>query len=339
MRGIQVSEYVQSLTQLTVHDLPDPSTKDDEYLIEIGAAAMNYFDLLQIAGKYQNQPALPWISGSEFSGVVIAIPRLLSGNRKPKFQIGDQVFGGCQGAYANKIAVKEEFLKSVPEGWSFVESAGLSITAPTSYCALVTQANTKPGEYVLIHGAAGGVGLAAIQIAKAIGATVISTAGTQHKLDIARAFGADHTINYTDSTWPDQVKRLTPGSRGVDVVFDPVGMIDASTKCSRWKARLLVIGFAAGSIEKLALNKVLLKNISIVGLHWGAYSIHEPDCIDDVWQGIFGLIHAGKLRPTVFSDKKYVGLESIPEALKELESRRSWGKVVVSIPHEQRSNL
>ncbi|KAI1001064.1 hypothetical protein K3495_g7138 [Podosphaera aphanis] len=339
MRGIQIKEYVQSPTGLRVDDLPDPPTPEAQYLIEIRASATNYFDLLQIAGKYQHQPLIPWIAGSEFSGVVLSVPNNMPANRKPKFQIGDRVFGASQGAFATKIAAKEESLKPIPESWSFLESAGLSVTAPTSYAALVTRAGIKPGDHVLIHGAAGGVGLAAVQIAKAMGATVIATGGTQYKLDVAKVFGADHLINHTDSTWPNQVKKLTPEGRGVDIVFDPVGMIDISTKCSRSNACLLVIGFAAGSIEKLALNKVLLKNISIVGLHWGAYTTDEPEITDRVWQGIFELIRTGKFRPTVYTDKTFIGLRSVPEALQVLEARRSWGKVVVAIPREERSNL
>jgi NADPH2:quinone reductase len=197
----------------------------------------------------------------------------------------------------------------------------------------------KAGDYVLVHAAAGGVGLAAVQIAKAFGATVIATAGTEHKLSVAKSFGADYGINYTDPSWPEQVKKLTPKGRGVDIVYDPVGMIDKSTKCIRWNGRLLVIGFAAGAIEKVAMNKVLLKNISIVGLHWGAYSINEPEMIDVVWNGIFKLIEEGKFKGTVFTDKEFVGLENVPEALKSLGSRGTWGKVVVKIPQAGESRL
>lgn len=178
-----------------------------------------------------------------------------------------------------------------------------------------------------------------MQIAKAFGATVIATAGTKHKLDVAKSFGADHGIDYTDPTWPDQVKRLTPNGRGVDIVFDPVGMIDKSTKCIRWNGRLLVIGFAAGAIEKVAMNKVLLKNISIVGLHWGAYATNEPEAIQPVWDGLFKLMEEGKFRGTVYTDKEFVGLESVPDALKSLGSRGTWGKVVVKVPQEGQAKL
>lgn len=276
------------------------------------------------------------MSGSEFSGTIISVPSSLP---NPKFKKGDKVFGASQGGYATQICAEEKQLRPVPNGWSFFEAAGLFVTAPTSYGALVTRAGVKEGDWVLVHAAAGGVGLAAVQIAKAFGATVIATAGTKHKLEVAKSFGADYTIDYTDPTWPAQVKKLTPKGRGVDIVFDPVGLIDLSTKCTRWNGRLLVVGFAAGSIEKLALNKVLLKNISIVGLHWGAYTINEPEVIDVVWDGIFKLIDEGKFRGTVFTDKEFVGLESVGEALESLGSRGTWGKVVVKVPQEGESKL
>lgn len=338
MRGIQIKEYVQGPDNLTITTIPDPIPNPDQYLISIHASATNFFDLLQIRGKYQHQPPLPWISGSEFAGVILAVPSSPK-TSKPKYKVGDKVFGASQGGYATKVCSREETLKPVPKGWSFFEAAGLFVTAPTSYGALVTRAGVKEGDYVLVHAAAGGVGLAAVQIAKAFGAIVIATAGTAHKLAVAKSFGADYGVDYTDPSWPEQVKKLTPKGRGVDIVYDPVGMIDKSTKCTRWNGRLLVIGFAAGNIEKVAMNKVLLKNISIVGLHWGAYAIHEPEMIDVVWKGIFKLIEEGKFRGTVYTDREFVGLESVPEALKSLGSRGTWGKVVVKVPQEGESKL
>jgi NADPH2:quinone reductase len=321
---------------LTVTNLPDPIPSSNQYLIAIHASATNFFDLLQIRGKYQHQPPLPWVSGSEFAGTILSVPSAL---KSPKYKVGDRVFGASQGGYATKVCAPEPALYPVPDGWSFFEAAGLFVTAPTSYGALVNRAGVKEGDVVLVHAAAGGVGLAAVQIAKAFGATVIATAGTAHKLEVAKSFGADYCINYNEKDWPQQVKKLTPKGRGVDIVFDPVGLIDLSTKCIRWNGRLLVIGFAAGNIEKLALNKVLLKNISIVGLHWGAYTTNEPETIQPVWDGIFKLIAEKKFRGTVFTDKEFVGLESVGEALQSLGSRGTWGKVVVKVPQEKESKL
>ncbi|KAL6708871.1 hypothetical protein ACN47E_002278 [Coniothyrium glycines] len=339
MKGIQIKEYVNGPEDLRVLDLPVPTPKPNEYLIAIHASATNFFDLLQIRGKYQNQPAFPWIAGSEFSGQVLQAPTSLPGGKTPAFKKGDKVFGASQGGYATHIVCTEEFLKPVPEGWSYEDAAGVFVTAPTSYAGLVVRAGIKKGDIVLIHAAAGGVGLAAVQIAKAYGATVIATAGTPHKLSIARSFGADHTVSYRGPDWPAQVKSLTPKARGVDIVYDPVGLVAQSLKCMAWNARLLVIGFAAGEIEKVATNRILLKNVSVVGLHWGAYARNQPEMQDVVWDGIFELIRQGKYRGTAYTDQEYVGLESVPRALKALGGRDSWGKVVVKVPQEGGSKI
>ncbi len=252
------------------------------------------------------------------------------------------MFGHGQGAYATHAVAPEDALLPVPEGWSFDDAAGLHVTASTSYGALVVRANVQPGEWVLVHAGAGGVGLAAVQIAKALGATVIATAGTERKRQVVKDFGADYAIDYKDpKVWPEEVKKICAANRtgngkaGVDVVYDPVGMIDPSMKCIAWNGRLLVIGFAAGNIEKVAMNRVLLKNVSIVGLHWGAYSKFEFETIKVVWEGIFDLIKKGKFRGMSFTDKTFVGLESVPQALNALGGRETWGKVVVSVKGEE----
>ncbi|KAF2401596.1 NAD(P)-binding protein [Trichodelitschia bisporula] len=335
MRAIQVSQYVGGPQDLRVTSLPDPTPKPNEYLIAIHASATNFFDLLQIRGKYQHQPPLPWIAGAEFAGVVLRTPT--TGN--PKYKVGDAVFGSAQGGYSTRVVASEERLRPLPKGWGFFEAAGLFVTAPTSYAALVTRAGVKKGDWVLVHAAAGGVGLAAVQIAKAFGATVIATAGTEAKLAVAKSYGADYAINYRDADWPEQVKKLTPKGRGVDIVYDPVGLITQSTKCTAWNGRLLVIGFAAGEIEKVATNRVLLKNISIVGLHWGMYATYEPQTVEVVWDGLFKLMEEGKFRGTCFTDKEYVGLESVPAALQALGSRDTWGKVVVKVPQDGESKI
>jgi NADPH2:quinone reductase len=318
-------------------DLPTPSPAPDQYLIEIHSAGTNFFDLLQIQGKYQHQPPLPWVSGVEFAGTILSTPTAL---KNPRFKIGDRVFGANQGAYATHILAPERVLLPIPQGWSFEDAAGLFVTAPTSYGGLVNRANVQSGDWVLVHAAAGGVGLAAVQIAKAKGATVIATAGTERKRQVAKEFGADYVIDYGNKDWPEEVKRLCKknrsgnGKAGVDIVYDPVGMIDQSLKCVAWNARLLVIGFAGGNIEKVALNRVLLKNVSIVGLHWGQYANFEKEAVPVVWQGIFDLISEGKFRGTAFKDERFVGLESVPRALKALGSRDTWGKVVVQVIDE-----
>lgn len=315
-------------------EVPTPTAAADKYLIEIHSAGTNFFDILQIQGKYQHQPPLPWVGGAEFAGTVTAVP---SSSESPRFKVGDRVFGATQGAYATHVLAPEQTLLPIPKGWSFEDAAGLFVTAPTSYGGLVHRAGVKAGDWVLVHAAAGGVGLAAVQIAKAKGATVIASAGTARKREIAKEFGADYVIDYTDKNWPEEVKKLCAahragnGKAGVDIVYDPVGMIDASLKCVAWNARLLVIGFAAGKIEKVALNRVLLKNVSIVGLHWGQYAKFETPTVGVVWQGIFDLVAQGKFRGTAFKDESFVGLESVPKALQALGGRETWGKVVVNV--------
>jgi NADPH:quinone reductase len=331
MRGIQITSYVSGPLDLRVTTLPDPSPSASQYTIAIHATATNFFDLLQIRGKYQHQPPLPWISGSEFSGEIIAVPKDTSKN---KYQMGDRVFGAAQGGYATKVCATESQLKPVPKGWSYFEAAGLFVTMPTSYAGLVSRCGMKKGDWILVHAAAGGVGLAAVQIAKALGATVVATAGSPHKLEVAKKFGADYAVDYRDESWPLRVKDLTPNKRGVDIVYDPVGLIDKSTKCIAWNGRLLIVGYTGGTIERMATNKILLKNISIVGLHWGAYAQNEPELQVEVWDRLFELFEESKVRGTNYTDVEYVGLEKVPEALKALGERGTWGKVVVKVPQE-----
>ncbi|OQE29904.1 hypothetical protein PENSTE_c002G04116 [Penicillium steckii] len=343
MRAIQVSQYVKGPLDLQIADVPTPSPSPDKYLIQIHSAGTNFFDILQIQGKYQHQPPLPWIGGAEFAGTIVAVPTASGSSGAAKFSVGDRVFGATQGAYATHVLASENTLLPVPVGWSFEDAAGLFVTAPTSYGGLVHRANVKAGDWVLVHAAAGGVGLSAVQIAKAKGATVIATAGTERKREIAKEFGADYVVDYSDKNWPDIVKKLCAekrvgnGKAGVDIVYDPVGMIEASLKCVAWNARLLVIGFAAGKIEKVALNRVLLKNVSIVGLHWGQYAKFETETVGEVWKGIFDLVAQGKFRGTAFKDESFVGLESVPKALQALGGRETWGKVVVNVTGDEKA--
>ena len=212
------------------------------------------------------------------------------------------------------------------------------VTAPTSYAALVTRAGVKKGDWVLVHAAAGGVGLAAVQVAKALGARVIATAGTERKLEVAKGFGAEAGVLYRDGGWLEVVKKVT-GGRGVDVVFDPVGMVDASLKVVAWNGRIVVVGFAAGMVEKVAMNRVLLKNVSLVGVHWGRYAKEEPEVVEEVWRGLGEMMEKGLFKGTVFTDREFVGLETVGEALGMLGRRETWGKVVVKVSQEGESKL
>ena len=340
MRAIQLTSYVPSPSHLSVTTLPTPRPKDDEYLIAIHAAATNFFDLLQIRGKYQDQPPFPWIGGREFAGEVLETPKEKSSTASSRsFQIGDRVFGAAQGAYSTHICCKASDLRPIPAGWTFRDAAGLMVTAPTAYAALAQRARARRGETVLVHAAAGGVGLAAVQVAKALGCRVIGTVGgdaiSSRKARIVKAFGADEVVDYRQQNWEQTVKKSTKDGRGVDVVFDPVGKINQSLSCAAWDARIVVVGFAAGQIEKVAMNRVLLKNVSIVGLFWGMYAVQEPETVAEVWKGLFRMIDDKKFRTTVFTDEEFHGLESVGQALEMLQRRETWGKVVVTVPGPQ----
>lgn len=228
MKAIQVPAYVSSPNELKISTLPTPQPDSSNYLIKIHAAGANFFDILQIQGKYQHQPPFPWIAGMEFAGTVLAVPT--SPRKTPRFSVGDRVCGAQQGAFGTHLLVPEQTLIPIPTGWSFTDAAGLYVTAPTSYSALVTRADTQAGEWVLVHAGAGGVGLSAVQIAKALGATVIATAGSERKRRVCLDYGADYVIDYKDANWPKKVielcqkHRTSNGKAGVDVVYDPVVM-------------------------------------------------------------------------------------------------------------------
>ncbi|KAJ1927937.1 hypothetical protein IWQ60_002493 [Tieghemiomyces parasiticus] len=321
--------WLKTTAELTVSEnVPVPTLKPGQVLVKVVAAGANFFDILMVQGKYQVKPPFPFTPGGEFAGVVVAAHPSVE---LKQLAIGTAVMG-CDkwGAYAEYIAVSAAQVVPKPAPLSFEEACGLTITYPTSYAGLVLRANLQPGEYVLVHAAAGGVGLAAVQIAKLLGAHVIATVGSDEKAAVARAQGADHTVNYRDPDWPARVKRLTPQGRGVDVVYDPVGLIDLSLKCTAWNGRLVVVGFAAGNIERLALNRVLVKNVAVVGLYWGAYLVHEPARVSEVWGALLPWFAQRKFRPVVYP-QVFEGLAQVPAALDTIASRDSYGKVVVKV--------
>lgn len=238
---------------------------------------------------------------------------------------------------------EEAEIRNVPVGWggddrvAAAAAAGLFVTAPTSYAALVLRAKIQPGEWVLIHAAAGGIGLAAVQIAKALGGYVIATAGTASKLAIAKKYGADKTVDYSIKGWEEEVTKYTPGAKGVDIVIDPVGMVNNSLKCVRWNARIVVVGFAAGKLEEVKSNRILLKNVSVVGLHWGLYAKEEPERVEEVWEGIERLIAIGKFGEMGFERERgrWKGLRKVGEGLVALGGRETWGKVLVDVVEDE----
>ncbi|KAK9703947.1 hypothetical protein K7432_010478 [Basidiobolus ranarum] len=334
MRAIVVKDkWLKSVEQFEVlDDVPEPKPRSGQVVVEVKAAGANFFDILMVQGKYQIKPPFPFIPGSEFAGVVTEVHPSVQNYKK-----GDRVFGSTLGCYAEKAVAPVESIYKIPEGMSYEEAAGLFITYPTSYAALVLRANLQKDEFCLVHAGAGGVGVAAVQIAKALGAKVIATAGSSEKLEVAKANGADYCINYKEDTqWPETVKKITKG-QGADVVFDPVGLIEISMKCVAWNGRIVVVGFAAGHIEKVAVNRILLKNIAVLGVHWGAYTKYQPEKIQPVWDSLFELFAQKKLKPVVYKTV-YRGLEQAKVALTDIAARKTYGKVVV-VPNPDTAGL
>ncbi len=325
MKAILCTELT-GLEGLQLTEVPDPSPGPGEVLIRVRACGVNFADTLIVQGKYQEKPPLPFIPGAEISGDILAV-----GEGVTHVHPGQRVAALCEtGGFAELATVRAERIVPIPDAMPYSTAAGFLITYGTSHVGLDHRAQLRAGETLLVHGAAGGVGLAAVEIGKALGATVIATASTPEKLAVAAAHGADHTINYREGGFRERVKELT-GGRGADVIYDPVGgdVFDESLRCIAWEGRLLVIGFASGRIPQIPAGLVLVKNISIVGLYWGAYARHNPRVLTDSLSALLTWYAAGKIRPHVSATYP---LDQTAEALRALLERRSTGKVVVEIP-------
>ncbi|HSJ96072.1 MAG TPA: NADPH:quinone oxidoreductase family protein [Myxococcota bacterium] len=322
MRAIVVDRWMEP-GELTVSERPAPVVGPGQLGVEVRAAGCNFFDILLVQGRYQVKPAFPFVPGGEVAGVVREVGAGVTG-----FAPGDRVLAAVpMGGYAERIALPAAFAHRMPEGMSFEEGAALPIVYPTSYAGLVFRAALQRGETLLVHAAAGGVGLAAVQIGKALGARVIATAGGVEKLHVALEAGADIGIDYSEEDFVERVKEFT-GGRGADVIYDSVGgdVFDRSLKCIAWNGRLLVIGFASGTIPTVAANRILLKNVSVVGLHWGAYAKHEPARVPETFAALFRLYAEKQIRPVIY---RSYPLEAAPDALAALGSRKTHGKVVL----------
>jgi NADPH2:quinone reductase len=293
-------------------------------LVDVRAAGCNFFDILMVQGRYQVKPPFPFVPGAEVAGVVREVGPGVRG-----FAVGERVFGTAGlGGFADVAALPAAGAHRMPARMSFEAGAAFPIIYPTSYAGLVFRAQLRAGEDLLVHAAAGGVGIAAVQIGKALGARVIATAGGAEKCEIARRQGADEAIDYNEQDFVERVLELT-GGKGADVIYDSVGgdVFDRSLKCIAWAGRLLVIGFASGRIPEVKANRILLKNIAVTGLHWGAHVVKDPAKIPLTFSALFELYEQGRIEPVIF--KRY-SLEELPEALEALASRRSYGKLVVA---------
>ncbi len=322
MRAWRVHKHGDLKEVLVREECEEPRAAAGGLVIEVAAAGLNFPDILTIAGIYQFRSDLPFVPGMEAVGRVVEV------GAESRFALGDRVIAnGLRGSFADKMAVDDVYAFRVPDAMGDRDAAGMHVIYQTSDMALVYRARLQLGETLLVHGGSGGVGTSAIQIGKALGAEVIATASTEEKLAIAKQAGADHLVNYRETDFVEAVKEITDG-KGADVTYDPVGgdVFDKSCKCIAFGGRLLVIGFASGRIPEITANRILLKNISIVGLHWGEYYKHQPQLVHDTHERLLELHQEGKIKPILFGDWQ---MKDLPEALSAIAERRSWGKIVV----------
>jgi NADPH2:quinone reductase len=322
MRAI-VAEKVSEPEDLKVVELPSPEPGPGEIRIDVKAAALNFADTLIIAHKYQLRPEFPFSPGFEVAGHVSA-----TGSEVSDFRVGDRVIATMDyGAYSEQIVVEAFLAHPFPQAMDFATAASFPVAYGTSYLGLLRRTHITPGETVLVHGAAGGVGLAAVEIAKAAGARVIATAGSDAKCQIAQDHGADDAINYAEGPFRDRVKELTAGA-GADVIYDPVGgdVFDQSLRCVNWGGRILVIGFAAGRIPDIPANLLLVKSCAAIGVFWSSHRRREPMVLREDFRQLFQWWGEGRLKPLVGARYAF---EEAGKALRALLSREVAGKIVL----------
>jgi NADPH2:quinone reductase len=310
---------------LVIEEIASPVPGPGEVVISVKAASVNFPDVLIIQNKYQFKPPLPFSPGSEVAGTVKEV-----GEGVTAFSAGDPVLAvTTYGAFAEEVKTEARRLLSIPAGMDFATAAAFGLTYATSEHALYDRGALKAGETLLVLGAAGGVGLAAIEIGKALGARVIACASTDDKLAVCRTHGADHTINYATEDLRERIKALTGGT-GADVVYDPVGgpYTEPALRSIAWRGRLLVVGFAAGEIPKIPLNLTLLKGCSIVGVFWGDFTRREPQPFAEAMQRLGRWYAEGKLKPHV---SERFPLESAADALTLMANRQVIGKVILTV--------
>jgi len=323
MRAV-VAQKVSAPNELAVIDLPSPEPGEGQVRIDVKATALNFADTLIIAHKYQVRPEFPFSPGFEVAGVVSAV-----GPGVTDFQIGDRVIATMDyGAYREQVIVEDYLAHPFPEEMDFVTAASFPVAYGTSYVGLLRRSHISPGETVLVHGAAGGVGLTAVEIAKAAGARVIATASADAKCAAAKAHGADEAINISEGEFKDRVKELT-GGNGADVIYDPVGgdVFDQSLRCINWGGRLLIIGFAAGRIPQIPANLLLVKSCSAIGVFWSSHRRREPMTLREDYRQLFAWWSEGKLKPHVGATYP---LEAAGTAMEALLSRKVAGKIVLT---------
>ncbi|SIS73181.1 NADPH:quinone oxidoreductase family protein [Alicyclobacillus vulcanalis] len=331
MKAWVVRELGPHRDVLRLEDVPAPSMQAGAARIRVEATALNFLDLLVCQGQYQEKPPLPFTPGVEVSGIVEDIAEDVA--QGAPFHMGDRVIALPAlpaGGLAEQVVVPLAQVHKVPRGASPAEAAAMFITYHTAYYALHRLARLQPGEVLLVHAGAGGVGSAAIQLGKAAGARVIATAGGPEKVETCRQLGADEAIDYRTGDFVEAVKAFTQG-RGADVIFDPVGgdVFDQSRKCIAFEGRLLVIGFASGRIPQAPMNHALVKNYSLVGVHWGLFHRLYPEAVREMHDALLRLYEAGQIRPLV---RHIYPFEEAIQAMDALGGRQSVGKVIVAAP-------
>ncbi|WP_298539222.1 NADPH:quinone oxidoreductase family protein [uncultured Aquimarina sp.] len=322
MKAIVCKQYGPP-SNLAVKDIESPVARDHEVLVTVKACGVNFPDTLIIQGLYQFKPELPFTPGSDVAGIVKAV-----GSGVKHLKVGDAVFGFVmQGGYAEEVAVPANVCFKKPPKMDFPIAASFMIAYGTSYHALKDRAKLKEGETLLVLGASGGVGLAAVELGKLMGAKVIAAASSDEKLKLCKEYGADEVINYKTEELKSRIKELTDG-KGADVVYDPVGgdYSESALRATAWEGRYLVIGFAAGHIPKIPLNLTLLKGCSIVGVFWGNFAMKTPKKNLENTMQLMQWLGEGKLKPHIH---KIYPLDQAPNALEEMMERKVRGKVVI----------
>jgi NADPH2:quinone reductase len=325
MKAWQVQQLGDPEKALRLEEVEEPEPGRGEIVVEVEAAALNFFDILLCRGEYQERPDLPFTPGGEISGTVREAGEG-TGMRDGQRVIATPLLP--RGGYAQKVAVPESSVFQVPDSMPYEKAAALPITYQTAHVALHHRARLEAGETVLVHAGAGGVGSAAVQIAKAAGARVIATAGGPEKVEVCEGLGAEVAIDYREENFVEVVKEATEG-RGVDVIFDPVGgdIFDGSRRCVAFEGRIVVVGFAGGRIAEAPTNHVLVKNYSVVGMHWGLYTRVMPDLVRSTHEALIHLYEAGEIDPLIYQT---VPFDELPQALNLLGSRGTYGKLVAN---------
>ncbi len=327
MKAVVVSEFGSPETLNTTSEITAPIAGENQVIVNVGAAGLNFADLLVVEGKYQVLPGLPFVPGKEIGGEVTAV-----GAGVTRLKVGDRIVAFVEaGGFAEQALAVEQDCHPIPAELSFPEAVSLGINFQTSHFALVDRARMQPEDIILVTGASGGVGLAAVQIAKALGAIVLAGIANPEKEALVITAGADHVIDLSAddlrSSLRDQVYAAT-GGKGVDVVIDPVGgdVFDASLRALAWRGRIVIIGFVAGRIPEAAANYLLLKNISAVGMYLDSYRKRHPDWVAHVQAEIFDMWKMGRVKAPAIDA---YSLETFSDAARALSSRTAAGRVVI----------